>query len=107
MEMRDFLSKQMAEKHEREQLEKQLNDEHAHKIKQDVENFTEQSRTLSMRLKRRNKDNADFLIMQMDKKQRDKGDNMNENEQRLNLQLLEQMKDNRRSSAHPFTQFIA
>ena len=95
-EMREYLARQVAEKREREVVEKKFNDEQADMWKKDLENYTVEERTLNDKIKKLNKDNADFLMMQMTEKTKGKGAKMNANEHQLNRQLLKEINEKRK-----------
>ena len=60
-EMRKLLAKQMSEKRQREAAEKALNDEQAVIWRKDKENYEEEERRLSKKIKEINGENAEFL----------------------------------------------
>ena len=60
--MRGFLARQMEEKKHREQMEKALNDEQAVMWKQDLDNYEAEEQRLNDKIKRINKENANFLM---------------------------------------------
>lgn len=66
--MRDFLHKQMEEKKRKEGLEKALNDEQAAMWRTDLANYTEEERRLYEKIHDINKDNAEFLKLQIEGK---------------------------------------
>lgn len=96
LEMREYLARQVAEKREREVVEKKFNDEQADMWKKDLDNYTLEERTLTDKIKKLNKDNADFLMMQMNEKNKGKGAKMNTNEHQLNRQLLKEINEKRK-----------
>ena len=66
--MRGFLARQVEEKKHRERMERALNDEQAVMWKQDLENYEAEENRLNDKIKRINKENADFLVGQADRK---------------------------------------
>lgn len=77
--MRGFLARQMEEKKHRETMEKALNDEQAVMWKQDLDNYEAEEQRLNNKIKRINKENADFLQQQAEERAR-KAKKMNSHE---------------------------
>ena len=85
--MRYFLAQQMAEKKAREDDDKANIDQQARMWEQDKTNYDEEERRLKQRISKINKDNADYLLKQADKKNQTNA-RMNPNEFALNRPLL-------------------
>ena len=96
-QMRGFLNRQMDEKKHRERMEKALNDEQAVMWKQDLENYEAEEKRLNDKIKRINKENADFLISQADRKGK-KGKKMERHEFLMNKPLLKEIVDKRHAT---------
>ena len=97
--MREFLNKQMEEKKHRENLEKALNDEQANMWRVDLRNYTEEERRLGDKISKINKENADFLLKQMEDKHGGKTRaKMNKQEFLLNKPLLKEINDKKRAT---------
>lgn len=90
-EMRHFLSKQMNEKKNRENMERALNDEQALMWHQDKRNYEEEERRLNDKIKKINKENEEFLRRQMDEKRMKERGKMNKQEFLLNKPLLREI----------------
>ena len=90
-DMRYFLAKQMGEKKQRENMERALNDEQAVMWGQDLNNYEEEERRLNDKIKKINKENADFLKKQMVDKDIKKRCKMNKQEFLLNKPLLKEI----------------
>jgi len=89
-QMRGFLARQMEEKKHREHMEKALNDEQAVMWKQDLENYEAEEKRLNDKIKRINKENADFLTSQAQNKGA-KGKKMEKQEFLINKPLLKEI----------------
>jgi len=98
-EMRFFLSKQMDEKRNRENIEKALNDEQAVMWSQDKNNYEEEERRLNHKIKRINKDNEDFLKRQMEEKRIKERGKMNKQEFLLNKPLLREINQKKKDGS--------
>ena len=85
--MRDFLSKQVAEKRERERNDKENIDQQAQMWSLDKKNYEEEEKRLRDRIGQINKDNASFLLRQMEEKTK-KNYRMSNNEFAINKPLL-------------------
>lgn len=98
--MRDYLARQVEEKRQREDIEKQFADEQAVMWAIDAKNYANEERNLNSKVNRINKENADFLHKQIDEKDEAKKNRMNMNEFLLNRQLLQNVKHHEKVSAH-------
>ena len=85
--MRDFLARQVAEKRERERNDKSNIDQQAQMWNLDKQNYEEEEKRLKDRIGQINKDNAGFLLRQMDEKTK-KVHKMSNNEYSINKPLL-------------------
>ena len=99
-EMRRLLARQMAEKKQREAAEKALNDEQAYIWKKDKENYEEEERRLTRKIKEINGENATFLQRQMIEKAGRGGKKMNRQEFQLNKPLLKEINEKRKISEY-------
>lgn len=97
--MREFLAKQVEDKKRREKIEKELNDEQAHMWQRDRENYEAEENRLNTKIKSINKQNADFLQMQMKEKEDARSKRMNINEYLMNKQLLKEIGSQRRDES--------
>jgi len=88
LRMREFLAKQVEDKKRRERIEKELNDQQANMWQRDRENYEEEERRINNKIKRINKENADFLKKQMEEKEGARKGRMDMNEFLMNKQLL-------------------
>lgn len=90
----------MAEKKDREQQEKSLNDQQAVMWKKDKELFEAEEKRLQDKIKGINSQNADFLNRQVaDKKMRVNHPGMNKNENQYNKGLLKMINNKRKDGA--------
>ena len=97
--MRDYLAKQMQEKHSRETVEKKLNNEQANMWQQDFKNYSEEERRLNEKIEKINKDNQEFLRRQMEEKTgKIVKTKMNKQEFLLNKPLLKEINDKKRAT---------
>lgn len=88
----------MAEKKDREQQEKSLNDQQAVMWKKDKELFETEEKRLQDKIKGINSQNADFLNRQVaDKKMRVSHPGMNKNENQYNRGLLKMINNKRKT----------
>lgn len=87
--MRDFLAKQVAEKRDRELNDKENINQQAQMWHLDKQNYEEEEKRLRDRIGRINKDNADFLVKQMEAKSK-QFKKMNRNEFAINKPLLKE-----------------
>ena len=88
----------MAEKKNREQMEKALNDEQANMWNQDLRNYNEEERRLNEKINQINKENADFLKKQMEDKRGKVKPKMNKQEYLLNKPLLREINDKKKET---------
>lgn len=96
--MRGFLGRQVEEKKHRERMERALNDEQAVMWKQDLDNYEAEEHRLNDKIKRINKENADFLVGQADRKGQ-KGRKMEKHEFLINKPLLREIVDKRQEDS--------
>ena len=89
----------MDEKRQREAAERALNDEQAVIWRKDKENYEEEERRLSRKIKEINGENATFLQRQMcEKASRQGAKKMNREEFNLNRPLLREINEKKKSS---------
>lgn len=97
--MRDYLAKQMQEKHSRETVEKKLNNEQANMWQQDFKNYSEEERRLNEKIEKINKDNQEFLRRQMEEKTgKIVKTKMNKQEFLLNKPLLKKINEDKKKT---------
>lgn len=97
-QMRTFLDKQMDEKKRREAEEKALNDEQAVMWQKDLENYEEEERRMTDKIKRINMETAGFLQNQIGEKGAKHRAKMNRQEYLLNKPLLKEINEKKRAS---------
>jgi hypothetical protein len=85
--MREFLAAQVQEKRDREKNDKENINQQAEMWSLDKANYDEEEKRLRDRINQINKDNANFLMKQMEEK-RGKFHKMNKNEFAINKPLL-------------------
>jgi hypothetical protein len=94
--MREFLAKQVEDKKRKENIEKELNDEQANMWRKDRENYEQEEKRINDKIKKINKENAEFLAKQVGEKEDAKKGKMDMNEYLLNRQLLKDINEQRK-----------
>ena len=91
--MRSFLRSQMNAKKERENDERRNIDEQAMMWRTDKENYEEEERRVKERINKINRDNQQFLFLQMNQKEKKETRLMGAQEKEINKALLKQAND--------------
>jgi hypothetical protein len=94
--MREFLARQVEDKKKKEYIEKELNDEQATMWRKDRENYEQEEKRINDKVKKINKENAEFLTRQVGEKDEAKKGKMDMNEYLLNRQLLKGINEQRK-----------
>ena len=98
-QMRDLLSRQMVEKNDRESRAKAHHDEQAQIWARDKSNYEEEERRLQNKIKNINKENASFLMKQIEEKERKQAQRkMNKQEFQFNKPLLREINMKRKET---------
>ena len=97
--MCDELAKQVEEKKKRAEFENKMNKDQAGMWKKDVEDYFEEEKKVSEKIKSINKEHQAILIQQIEEnKKRAMADKMNINEFLLNKKLLEQISEKKKNT---------